>query len=1489
MSDTPHCPDCGDPLSQESWGEELCPHCLLRLALGESSGEELAAEELASEVTREFPSQPIYEGQVLGHRYAVRRLLGRGGMGEVWRAFDLKLRVEVALKAVRADLVANPRLLETLRQEVRAAREVSSPNVSRVYDLEELDERELVSMEYVSGATLLEVLRSEGPLDLQRAREIASQLLAGLEAIHRAGLVHRDLKPENVMITPAGRVVVMDFGIAKGLAEAAPGLVAGTPAYMAPEQRRGEAVDARADVFSAGMVLAEMLAPAGDEAREELWRGVREEPPQLPDSPWRMVLTRAVAADPGRRFATASALARALEEVALRVEGAEELRPYPGLTAFTEQDREYFFGRELEVERMWKTLRRLHMLALIGPSGAGKTSFLQAGLFAAEPAGWVHLICTPGTAPATSLREALVPALSGDAEAMRELVRLEDPDAMVSAVARWRGRSRHALLVVDQFEELFTLNPPEVQAGFAELLGRLVLEADVRVLLSMRDDFLIHCHAHEPLEPILSELTVLGPPTGAALRRALVQPALKCGYRFEDEELVDEMLEEVREERAALPLLAFAAEQLWELQDRDRGLLTREAYERIGGVGGALAQHAELTLERIGSDRTPTVRELLRNLVTAQGTRAVRERDELLSVFGGADRATAVEVLDALVNARLLTSYGVESADESEVAEQRVEIVHESLLSAWPRLVRWLAQDVEGGKLRDELRQAARAWQDHDRPDDRLWTGTAFREYQLWRERYPGRLSELEEAFARAMESHASRRRRRRRAVLTAGFAAVVLVALALGILWRRSVVGERRAEAARMIIQAEVDMVTYGPSAGLWAAPAILELADTRDARRLAVRALWAGPGTFDPEGRANAVQFSPDGRWLASPYLWDLRITASDGRDMGSVRTEGHEGFMTARFSPSSDRVACGTAGRLVFVFSVPELDQVASLECGDQGTGLAYGFFLDRSRLVTVAMDDKTLEAVIERWSLDTGGREALGRVAASGRYFDLDPGRSRLAYAVGSEVRTVRIDGEELGVPALAGRLDDEVAGVAFHPDGEHLAAIDVAGAVRIYSVARRVVVRELHSPDQGLAYLRFSPDGSMLAAAHFHSATVHLWRLLGPPNASPMLLDRSTWLVSDLHFDPSSRWLAVTNSNDYLFPLVRTYPFVFHVDRPGEVVFDPKGGWLAVAPVSQGDITILPLSGGLEAEPARVVDFESWEGGGEGSDYFMFTVDPGGRFLFVAANPGRPTIVPLDGGPRRVLPGFPAEWARTVAVSPSGRLAAAGILAPKQPESGCVWLWDLETDETTAFPCPDGMPYGVDAVGLGFTSETTLAVTGHAADGLWELDLSAGTYRLLDAGSWGLSPNGRSARSRHSGLLMDLVSADTRELPAHPPPVGSFDLVGDIVVSAAGGGARVSRLGTEHPHLVLGHEGNMRDVALSADGRWIATSSLADGTVRLWPMPDLDSRPLHTLPRTELIAKLRSLTTARRVRDHDSPDGWAIAKDVFPGWETVPTW
>src|SRR6516162_629289 len=207
-------------------------------------------------------------GTILGERYRILGLLGKGGMGEVYRAHDLKLEQQVALKFLPPAMARNSRLLERFRGEVRIARQISHRNVCRVYDLGEIDGAPFISMEYVDGEDLGSLLRRIGRLPGDKALEFARRLCAGLAAAHEKGVLHRDLKPANIMIDGRGQVLIMDFGLA-AVAEAVKGgdIRSGTPAYMAPEQKEGREVTVRSDLYSLGLVLAEMFT--GQKASQE--------------------------------------------------------------------------------------------------------------------------------------------------------------------------------------------------------------------------------------------------------------------------------------------------------------------------------------------------------------------------------------------------------------------------------------------------------------------------------------------------------------------------------------------------------------------------------------------------------------------------------------------------------------------------------------------------------------------------------------------------------------------------------------------------------------------------------------------------------------------------------------------------------------------------------------------------------------------------------------------------------------------------------------------------------------------------------------------------------------------------------------------------------------------------------------------------------------------------------------------------------------------
>ena len=262
-------------------------------------------------------------GTVLAGRYRIVAVLGKGGMGEVYRADDLTLGQPVALKFLPEAAAEDQATLERFRNEVRAARRVSHANVCRVYDVGEVEGQTFLSMEYVDGEDLASLLRRIGRLPGDKALEIARQLCAGLAAAHREGVLHRDLKPANVMLDGRGRAVMTDFGLA-GFADQITGhdVRSGTPAYMAPEQLEGREVTASSDIYSLGLVLYEIFTGkrAYDaEKLADLMRLRHEKPPSSPstlvkdiDPAVERVILRCLEPDPANRPTSALAVAAAL-------------------------------------------------------------------------------------------------------------------------------------------------------------------------------------------------------------------------------------------------------------------------------------------------------------------------------------------------------------------------------------------------------------------------------------------------------------------------------------------------------------------------------------------------------------------------------------------------------------------------------------------------------------------------------------------------------------------------------------------------------------------------------------------------------------------------------------------------------------------------------------------------------------------------------------------------------------------------------------------------------------------------------------------------------------------------------------------------------------------------------------------------------------------------------------------------------------------------
>ncbi|MBL9016091.1 MAG: protein kinase [Myxococcales bacterium] len=757
-------------------------------------------------------------------QYELIRELGQGGMGVVYAARDVKLGRRVAMKFLRQ---VDREVLDRFLVEARATAQCNHDNIVIIYEVDEWRGMPYMVLEFIEGKSLRDVMGPFGdgqPLPPTRVIELILPVARALARAHEEGIVHRDLKPENVLISNAGQVKVLDFGIAKALGSAdvmkrsvsqlvsdarsltltREGDMVGTLPYMSPEQMGVDHVDHRSDLFALGLIMFEMLAgthpvsPLTSEmivqnlVSEGPMRSIRGAVPDLPDGLVQIVdgLLEKRKHD---RIGTAGELARRLESL-LPTRHARQLAegesPYPGLTAFQEHDADRFFGRDRDIQRMVSRVRELPLTAIVGPSGVGKSSFVRAGVGPALKASgetWDVLTVRPGRHPLAALatvverlttRPGNAPhSMEGDEHfGMMRRLRAEPGFFGVALRARATASDSSTLLFVDQFEELYTLVPDhEERLLFTRALAAVADDsaAPVRVVVSMRSDFLDRV-AEDPrfMEELSRGLVFLSAPDREGLREALEQPVEMVGYRFESAAMVGDMLDALAGTPGALPLLQFAAAKLWDARDRQRRLLTMASYQAIGGISGALATHADDVVRNMSAAQQKLTQRVFRTLVTPERTRAIVELADLYQLDQSRDDIG--RVIDVLVAARLLV---IQMRGES--GGGTVEIVHESLIDRWPTLRRWLDEDQEDAAFLQQLSAAAKQWEAKGRPTGLLWRGDAMEEARRWYSSSARPLSPRDQAFIDAVLALARRGRRARRAVL--GLAFLVLAAIAGG------------------------------------------------------------------------------------------------------------------------------------------------------------------------------------------------------------------------------------------------------------------------------------------------------------------------------------------------------------------------------------------------------------------------------------------------------------------------------------------------------------------------------------------------------------------------------------------------------------------------------------------------------------------------------------------------------------------------------------
>jgi WD40 repeat protein len=959
----------------------------------------------------------------------------------------------------------------------------------------------------------------------------------------------------------------------------------------------------------------------------------------------------------------------------------------------------------------------------------------------------------------------------------------------------------------------------------------------VRIVLGLRDDFLGRVAETPEAREALSRLMVLRAPGPEALEETLVRPVAAAGYAYEDPSVVREMVAAVGTEPAGLPLLQFAAHALWERRDRASRLLRRSAYEAMGGVPGALADHADGVLEELAPGEIQLARAILLRLVTPQRTRGVLRRGRLLDGLP----SEAERILDRLARARLVT---VRATSGYGPQEPEIELAHESIIGAWKRLARWLDESAGEHAWLAEVRPVAERWERRGRRAEEVWRGEVLRESARMLARCGAPVPTAVCDFLEAGQRVERRRQTRRRALWAGALAALVAVTAASvwGALAFRE--KERQARHRWADVQQEAARAAMLRGEMLEAMARLRGSLEIRDS--LLGRALWndlaQAPllGTWRLSGSAFAAALSPDGRTLAvagqdkAVHLFDLPTW------LPRVLRGVDEQYQSVAFSPDGRRLAAGTIGGPVVVWDL--LSGRFQQLSGHVGRVFGVAFHPTGRWLASAGLDGQ-----IRLRDLDGGSPPRILR-GHRGRVNRLafHPRRGLLASAgVDGSVRIWDVDA---GTPprVLSGHTDT-VFDVAFDPAGTRLASGSYDGTARIWDVTTGFAPTGVLDPGEPVYPVAFSRDGRLLASGG-HSGSIRLWDARTRTPAA--VLDAPPTRVWGLAFDTRRLISASEDGGVRLWSLrarAVAPPRAGHRGAVVDLAFAADGSRIASASYD-GTVRLWDARSGRQLRVLR------------GHTHRVFGVAIDDRRGLLASGGSDGTIRLWDlasGAVRKVLSG-PTDLVFDVVFHPHRELLLSAGL------DRVVRLWDLHTGALRRELA--GHRDRISSLDVSLDGRLVASASYDGTLRVWDL-VAGGPPRIL-AGHEGaidgvaFDPTGRylaSASQDRSVRLWDLGSGKGRIVGRHPARVYrvAFHPRGEWLASAGSDGtARLWNL-RGSSRILRGHRSEVNHVAFAPDGAHLATAS-DDGTVRWWTFPE--GRPAWRAP--ALFASSLELATHR---------------------------
>lgn len=1173
------------------------------------------------------------------------------------------------------------------------------------------------------------------------------------------------------------------------------------------------------------------------------------------------------------------AFRRALGPLAVALAKGETRNPYKGLRAFEEADAADFFGREALSEHLVERLRVTRFLAVVGPSGSGKSSVVRAGLVPALRRGalegsdrWPVVHMFPGAYPVEELEAALLKI--GDNPPSSLIEQLEDGErGLVRALKRvLRDDASELVLVLDQLEEVFTLVEDEQRrAHFLAILERAVLDphSRLRVVTTLRADFYDRPLLYSGFAELLRDyVEAVVPLTPDEFERAIAGPAERVGATLEPG-LLAEMVADVAHEPGALPLLQYALTELYE--HREGNVLTREAYRAIGGVSGALARRAEEIYLGLGEAAQGATRQLFLRLVTlGEGAEDTRRRVERRELAMEVDQEALDETIDAFGSSRLL------SFDrDPRSGTPTVEVAHEALLREWARLRRWIEAAREDVRMHRRLASGAREWEESGRDSSFVLRGSQLAQFDALVDDSRLALTHLERAFVTASRAESERellrerRENRRLKVLLAGAGLLLALAIAAGVLallqrqsaQREATVALARELGARAVIEPRIDR------AMLLASQAVDLNGSAQTAGTLLATLLRspAATGTFTlPIGvrPCCSMSLSPDGRTLAVPdNAGQVRFIDTRTRRVREVVPNFGYGVAPTFSADSSLLVGQGgsstprvdlldarTFARVRSVdydkrwLSVPTRNDVPMLMTRDKRT-LYFVYALVDER-------DQTGATYVDRWNLATGKLVSTKR-ARTGAADAVFAANERQIAIAGTRAVTF-VDAKTLQTLRSFPVPDSEGGPVALSAGARTLAIGSRTGTLSLVDVESGRVTRSAGGHGVPVAQLDFSPDGRTLVSTAEDGSVIE-W---DAANAEPLEhLRGHASRPLGIAFSKDARTLYTSSLDGAVFEwdlgTSRRFGVPFRTSPPSELgpfanapplALSPDGKKFAVR-VGTSNValysTASPRRLALIESGSRKVDAVAWSAAGE----LAVTGDNGHVASWQARD--KPRLVRSFQGLRSV--NKQPEAVTAAAFSPDGALLAAADIneVPRKPPLGTIAVWETRTGELLWKKASEG---GVSAVAFAPDGKTLAVARDNATVVLHEAQGGAPQRTLHPAGEgWmtvSYAPNGTVATGTWAGIVQ-LWNPETGSEIGRPTLVAtapvasiSFSPSGDEFATAGGSDGLVKLWVTETRQqfgaTFPGDPGQWGAALHTPDGSKLVVV-YEDGTGFIWPV------------------------------------------------------